>query len=149
LLNVGYVAAEFELQAEGLVLEGTWGETRLYLNEFARPRAWVGAVDDPLGASYRPVDELRWLPERVEVTASGPGTLVLAELAYPGWRVLVGGTPVELLAVEGLLRGVRLGPGEHEVVFVFRPVGLYFGLGLSAAALLALAGLYWRARRDG
>jgi uncharacterized membrane protein YfhO len=81
------------------------------------------------------------------VEAEGPGLLVLAELAYPGWRVQIDGKPGELYLVAGMLRGVQLGPGRHEVVFAFRPLSLYLGLGLWAFACLFLAFDYHRSRK--
>jgi hypothetical protein len=56
-----------------------------------------------------------YLPTEVTVEAQGPGLLVLADTNYPGWEAE--GYTIE--PVEGLLRGVRLSPGNHTVRFVF------------------------------
>ena len=51
------------------------------------------------------------------------------------------GLPV--VRVAGLLRGVWLGPGAHEVVVEFWPAWLFAGMAISALGLLALAAV-WR-----
>jgi hypothetical protein len=137
-LNVRYIAAEFELNVNGLVFLEQFGDTRLYENQHVLPRAWVQPIDAPVGESLRPVQLLEWAPERIALAAEGPGMLVLSELAYPGWQVQVDGQPEHLLLVAELLRGVQLDPGEHQVVFNFRSESLSLGLGLWALASVFL-----------
>src|SRR3989337_518927 len=48
--------------------------------------------------------------------------------SYPGWRVWVDGEASEMMVIGGLLRGVALEPGAHQVVFAFRPLSLFLGL---------------------
>jgi hypothetical protein len=146
-LNVRYLAAQYDLEVAGLELVRRFGETRLYENLLALPRAWVKPADSPVGENTRSVDRVAWTPDAIAVEAEGPGLLVLAELAYPGWRVQIDGKPGELYLVAGMLRGVQLGPGRHEVVFAFRPLSLYLGLGLWAFACLFLAFDYHRSRK--
>jgi hypothetical protein len=49
------------------------------------------------------------------------GVLVLHDLYYPGWEVLVDGEKKPLLRADLLFRGVEVDPGRHEVTFVFKP----------------------------
>lgn len=98
----------------------------------------------------------QWGLDSVECRArlTRPALLVLADLAYPGWRVEVDGKERPLLLADGLTRAVALEPGEHSVRFRFAPprLALYGGLRWTAwAALLALAlaGLApWRRKRE-
>jgi len=137
-LNVAFVVAEYDLPVPGLVLRERFGETRLYENTFYRPRAWVQPLGDGSLATWRAAGAVTWTPNQITVTATGPGLLVLSEIAYPGWQVRVDGVLQELQVVDGLLRGVHLGPGEHTILFQYRPRMLLAGLGLSLAALLFL-----------
>jgi hypothetical protein len=126
-LNVRYLAAEYDLPVEGLQLEAQFGATRVYRNLLARPRVWL----EPTGSTAsqpRPDPELlSWSPERIEIRAQGPGLLVLSEIAYPGWRVWVDNVPQPAERFNGLLRAAQLSPGEHNVIFVFRPTSLVLG----------------------
>lgn len=149
LLNVRFVAAEFDLAAEGLVYEGRSGETRLYRNLLARPRVWI----QPEGAESQagePSAEIReWSPERIQLDATGPGLLILSEIAYPGWQVWVDGAQAPLLVSDQLLRAVRLSPGEHAVSFEFHPasVAAGWGIGLLFWMLWGFGALYrWKIR---
>jgi hypothetical protein len=142
LLNVRYVAAEFDLPVDGLVLMERYGATRLYENALALPRAWVQTDE---GVIEGRAELIEWQPNRIIVQAEGPGTLVLSEIAYPGWRVRVDGQTAAIEPVIGLLRGVELSPGEHQVVFRFVPLSVMFGL---AASLLGLVGVVWVGHRQ-
>ncbi|MCZ7553266.1 MAG: YfhO family protein [Anaerolineales bacterium] len=147
LLNVRFVASEFELTADGLVFEGRDGATYLYRNLLAQPRAWVVADDAPAGEAPRRVESLAWTPNRISLTAAGPGLLVLSEVAYPGWQAFSDGTPAVSEPYLSLLRAVRLSPGLHTVVFEFRPFSVYLGLGVGLAfGLVWLALMLWKWR---
>lgn len=60
----------------------------------------------------------------ISVRAEREAILVLNDLYYPGWRVEVDGVEREMLRANYLFRGVHLTPGEHWVVFRFRPFAL-------------------------
>lgn len=137
-LNVKYIAAEFDLAAPELRLVRTFGRTRVYANLAVRPRAWLET-----GA---PVEVRAWSPNRLELRASGPGLLTLADAAYPGWRAWVDGGPAPVETVEEFLRGVRLPAGAHTIVFEFWPLADWAGLGLTLAGLAGLGGVLWRTR---
>jgi hypothetical protein len=134
LLNVRYIAASFDVTATDLVLVQRFGTTRIYEDRLAQPRAWLGG---------QPVEALNWSPDRIELSAQGPGLVVLSEVVYPGWRAWVGGTPAPIETVDGLLRGVRIGAGLQTVVFDYRPWSLYTGALLTILGLGGL-GAVWR-----
>ena len=136
LLNIRYVAAEFDLNFDGLTLLKRFGDTRIYKNLYARPRAWVQPTGTTLGENIKDAWLESWSPNRIVLSASGPGKLVLSEITYPGWHATIDGSPVTVVTTGGLLRSVILGPGEHRIVFTFRPTSLYLGLVLSILGLV-------------
>lgn len=148
LLNVGYVAADFDLFVDGLALEARFGETRLYRNRLVLPRAWIQPFDAPPGKLAEPVSIDVWSPNRIdlslpETSGSEAHVLVLSELAYPGWQVRVDGQPAEMHVVGRLLRGVHLNPDSRKVNFVFRPISVFTGLALAVMGIgLALCFIY-------
>ncbi|MEA3350874.1 MAG: YfhO family protein, partial [Chloroflexota bacterium] len=134
LLNVRYVVSEYDLAVDGLLLRKQFGETRVYENlldvgRIVNPTP-VKRIGNPLAypTLAQNANIIDWTPNKITVEADGPGLLVLSEMAYPGWRVRVDGEAAELETVEGILRGVRLPPGEHRVVFVYRSLSVYLGL---------------------
>lgn len=144
LLAVEHVVSDFPLAAHGLAFERQVDGVYVYANPAARPRAWVEASSgSEAGRGWRKVDDLVWSPNRIEIEAAGPGTLVLAEIAYPGWRARVDGKAAQLDTCYGVLRCLILPEGTHRVVLVFRPVSVYAGLGLALAGMMALV-WFWR-----
>jgi uncharacterized membrane protein YfhO len=94
---------------------------------------------------------VEYTPNRVavRVSSSHAGYLVLADTWDPDWHATVDGKPARVLRADAALRAVRVGPGEHSVVFEYRPAGLVAGLVASVAAALVLALSWWRSRRGG
>jgi hypothetical protein len=140
LLNVRFVAAQFDLAHPRLVFTRRFGETRLYENLDYLPRAWIQPETLPVGEGVHAVDPVDWSPDRIEIQAEGPGLLVLSEISYPGWQVRVDGQRQPLQTSATILRSVRLEPGSHQVVFVFRPLGVYTGLLLSVLGSAIILG---------
>ena len=139
LLNVKYVLSEYPLSSADLVPLKQFGKTIVYENTRALPRAWVQPLEATPGQAIGPVSAIKMTPDRVEVTASGPGELVLSEIAYPGWEATVDGIRAPVDTIGGLLRGVKLPPGHHQVIFRFRPVTVYAGLALAGIAWVFIA----------
>ncbi len=137
LFNVRYVVAEYPLETDGLIPVGKIGSSYLYENELSLPRAWVQAANTEVGTGVEPVSIQAFTSNRIELTAEGPGLLVLSEIDYPGWHVAVDGSEQAMQRPLGVLRGVLLTAGEHRIVFSFQPVSISLGLGL------AVLGWFW------
>src|SRR5262249_5056879 len=71
-----------------------------------------------------------------EVSSSTPGILVLTDLWYPGWNAQVDGKTAELRRADGYFRGVPLPPGNHQIVFRYKPLSILVGACVSGAAIL-------------
>lgn len=147
LLNVAYVVSEYDLVVDDLVFIEKLGDTRIYANRLVRPRAWLQADNGAINQAGELVDLVSWTPNRIELSTQGAGMLVLSEIAYPGWQVWVDHQRAELTIVDGIFRAVRLGQGNHQVVFLFRPLSVYLGLGLCALGVCALIGFLYVQRK--
>jgi hypothetical protein len=78
----------------------------------------------------------------LDVRTGARGLLVLADACYPGWQARVDGVPSEIVPTDVLFRGVLVPAGAHLVTFSYRPLSLWFGLGLSALGLGVVAALF-------
>ena len=163
-------------EAEGLTGLGERGGVYLYRNEQALPRAFVVgraetvaglevaldwlAENDPAEAAVveggSPLEGpegtwdarlLQLTPNRIQVEAQGPGLLVLSEVYDPDWRVWVDGQETEIYRTDGILRGVYLEAGLHQVTFVYRPAGLWVGCVATAVGLIVTAALFLIGRK--
>lgn len=93
---------------------------------------------------------LSYQPERVVVSvrAGAEAYLVLTDAWFPSWRARVDGVEVPLYRANLIFRAVRVPPGEHQVVFEYRPLMLYVGAALSAGALVIIAAIFVWTRRS-
>ena len=89
---------------------------------------------------------------RVATRADGAALLVASDAWDPGWRARIDGAPASVRRVNGLVRGVVVPAGEHEVVLAYRPASLVRGAAVSGATALCLVALLLASRlsrRDG
>ncbi len=142
-LNVAYVVADYPVESDQLTLVDSSGGNFVYRNQQVRPRAWVEShPESETWQAWKGVETLEWRPNQLVVVAEGPGTLVLSEIGYPGWRASLDGEDVPIRNVEGLLRGVELPAGKHTLTASFRPLSVYLGGALTALGLLILGALW-------
>ena len=92
-----------------------------------------------------PAEVAEYGNNQVVVRANAPtgGTLVLADVFFPGWTATIDGEPAAVLRANGLFRAVQLPPGDHTVEFRYRPLSVRVGgllSGISGLILLMLAG---------
>jgi hypothetical protein len=76
----------------------------------------------------------------VENPSDHARVLDFAMVWAPGWEVEVDGARAELLAVDGVVMGVRVPPGQHEVRFEYHAPGLAAGVALTVAGLVVVLG---------
>jgi hypothetical protein len=139
LLNIGFVLSAYPLEVDGLEIQNRGDELYAYSLKSTRPRAWVETEN----GSWEMVDSVTISPNHIEITAQGPGALVLSEVIYPGWSASLDGKQVPIEPSHALLRSIRLSAGSHEIQFKFQPLSFYFGLGITLTTLVLLAGI-WR-----
>jgi hypothetical protein len=84
---------------------------------------------------------------RLALTVSPPTdtTVVVRELAYPGWEVTVDGVPALARVVDSMYRGVDVSAGSHRIEWTYHPRSLWLGLAVSGVTLLAWIVVYRRA----
>ncbi len=77
---------------------------------------------------------------RVEIhsSSSGPALLYLSDNYYPGWQASIDGKNSKIYLADYSFRAVAVPAGPHKIVFSFHPKKFYYGLYISAVALLGL-----------
>jgi hypothetical protein len=78
-----------------------------------------------------------------------PGFLILSDTYYPGWKAFVGDKEVPIYRANYIFRGVFLGPGQHIVRFIYRPLSFKVGLLITCLTLIAGSIIYafWGLRK--
>lgn len=103
----------------------------------------AGRIDARLSAAVpaiHPVELLSIDTRTVRVVVSAPadGVLLVAQQDAPGWRVRVDGMEREKLAAAGILLGVPLKRGRHEVIWQYDPPSLRAGIVMTLITALSL-----------
>ena len=78
--------------------------------------------------------------QELRVRAAAPGTLVLSEIDYPGWRATVNGEAASIRRIDGLLRGIEVPAGESQVEFRYLPLSILAGAAITLLSFLVAAG---------
>jgi len=91
------------------------------------------------GGSAGQVEIISYTENRIVARTTGPGGVVVFSERYaPGWQATVDGRAVPLLEVDGLLRGVCVPSGTHQIEMDYRPATLRWGAGITGASLLVM-----------
>ncbi len=108
------------------------------------------------GDSLRSVRLVSYEPNalKYEVYSEKGGTLVFAEIYYPGWSSYVDGKEVSHGRADYILRAMNIPAGKHTVEFSFEPMSLrvtetiaFVALGILAVGLVIAAVLGIRKRK--
>ncbi len=85
-------------------------------------------------------------PERIIAHIDGDGGVVVFSERYTsGWVALLDGENVPIIKVNGILRGVCVPSGTHDLQFHYEPPGLKWGILLSGLSVGAICTMLWRA----
>jgi hypothetical protein len=153
LSNVKYVIAAEPLYFPELKLlkhKSRYGQNFYFYEDLAAlPRAYfVNARGEPALALGRvAIDSYRPGYIALKVQAGNSARLFLSESYYPGWQATIDGSQVKIMEADQLFSAVDVPAGEHEVRFVYSPLSLKIGAGISAFTILVLLGLAWQGRR--
>ncbi len=112
---------------------GTEGDSPLFPG-----RAYVGGEPIPVDAESGRRFGSRSRRVVVEGNHQGEQSLVLTELAYPGWTVSRNGDPVTAKQ-QGLFRAVDCPVEGGSYLWTYRPVSFLYGAAISSVALFVLA----------
>jgi hypothetical protein len=85
----------------------------------------------------------------LSVKTGRPGTLVVGDAYYKGWRATVDGRSVPIREYEGVARAVSLGQGSHTVEFRYLPWTVCAGAAFTLVGLAITAWLIFRERTVG
>ncbi len=98
------------------------------------------AANNPAAISFQ-IREAKSKHYVVDVEASQPGWLFLADANYPGWQASVDGVPSEVYSAQILGKAVAVPTGKHRVELYFVSTTFRVGLALSLFTLIAMIGI--------
>ena len=134
-----------------------WSDPELDVHD-PKLLAWVDSdvreelapfLSAPAPGLKEPVSVTNKGPERIELDASleKPGLVVLSEVFYPGWNLTIDGSPAPIYRANRMMRAAAVKPGNHHLVYTYKPRSFQVGSLVTGAALfvfLALAAYFSR-----
>jgi hypothetical protein len=119
------------------VFQGRSG-LRVFRNPDALP--FVRAVHDCGGDDVRLVErgDSRFV---VDARMACPGTVVVSETFFPGWKAAVDGREAPVREMFGAVQGVDVPAGQHRVELNYRPISVFLGAAMTALGLLCALAL--------
>ena len=64
---------------------------------------------------------------------------IFSEIYFPwGWQAEIDGKPAEIGRANYVLRALRIGPGEHQIVFTFDPQSLRVTNRMAVASVIVI-----------
>lgn len=75
------------------------------------------------------------------------GLLVVSETFFPGWTCTDNGKEVTIYKANGVMRGLKLSPGSHDLKMTYLPAGLKVGFILWAIGILLAVFLLMKMRK--
>jgi hypothetical protein len=118
----------------------------------------IGRRQDSLADGTIQLEQYADQEVALQVHTNGNAFLVTSETHYPGWHATIDGRETPVYYSNVAFRGVFVPPGDHRIVFQFRPAVLVQGAAVSVFAVVILcvaayfsgAGKeYWRRFRWG
>lgn len=76
------------------------------------------------------------------------GWLVLTDIFYPGWTAFLDNKEVKIERANFAFRAIEIPPGQHEVLFSYRPRSFHLGVILFGAFVLGLVFILLRRSRN-
>lgn len=140
VLNTKYVVTTYPVDSNDWKLVKAVGNFQVYENEKYIPRfTFLTTKLDAAG-----IQLIEYSPNRITVRTQNPvgDTLVLSEIAYPGWVATVNGEPAHIKQAYGLLRAIPLPQGENIVSFEYQPISYRTGIWISFATLMLIVGFF-------
>ncbi len=86
----------------------------------------------------------------VKVRAEKSKILVLSDAYYPGWKATLDGIDTEVLKANYAFRAISVPKGEHEIIFLYKPLSFMIGIIISAISSLVLIFIFiWDRKKYG
>lgn len=92
---------------------------------------------DPNGAQISAID-FKYNSISAEIVTE-QGTFVnFSQCYYPGWKAYVDGEETELYLVNGVIMGMEVPAGTHQLTFSYKPISVWIGGAISLGTVLIL-----------
>ncbi|MHB8279075.1 MAG: YfhO family protein [Candidatus Humimicrobiaceae bacterium] len=64
--------------------------------------------------------------------------LVFSDTYYSGWKAYIDKNETKIYKTDGILKGIYIPAGEHEIIFCFLPDNFWLGVSISLCSYIAV-----------
>ncbi len=149
IINMGYIDKTEEIEITlGFSKQGTY-----ILNEMKAVAQPMNQIDEQTNAlAEESLENIVIGANKISgtINASTNRLLCISVPYSKGWTAYVDGVETEVKCLNGVYNGIEIVPGEHKILMKYRTPGLWLGLLLGAAGILAYIGvvIYWRKNNE-
>lgn len=125
-------------------VEGIDSDEDIYINQYAYDLDDISYIKGAMNKRLNPDKvkiqniDFRYNNIKANVITQDDTFLNFSQCYYPGWRAYIDGNRTELYLVNGLIMGMNIPAGGHEIEFRYVPVGFYIGLCFTVATCAAI-----------
>jgi len=151
LLGVKYLVSFWPISDPNfaLVKQNVW---QMYVNKTVFPRVFLtndqAQALDLLSAMHKMKEDIVYKTTAriikyglnevvIDAASDDDSILVLTDTYYPGWRATIDGQETAIFPAYYLLRGVRVPPGNHTIVFNYRPDNFWWAALITVCAYIS------------
>lgn len=107
------------------------GKISIYQNEKVKPRV---ILTDYAGNIIEEPEIIKEDANMIKIKVKNPGTLILRDIYYPGWKVFIDGRQMPIEKYEGLFRSTKVDQANQTIIFKFLPNAFVYGAVISVVS---------------
>ena len=101
-----------------------------YDSTYNTPQGYSDTSSDTVKLNYYSPNSLEW-----ETHTEKPKFLFVGDTYYPGWQAYIDGKKTRIFRANYNFRAIHVPSGRHKVTFLFKPLSLKIGAGVSLSSL--------------
>jgi hypothetical protein len=98
---------------------------------------FTNASFDTRGAQ---IQILQYKDSKIVLKTQSPqdGYLVFSDSYYPGWKAYIDKIETKIYRTDGVIKGIYVPAGNHEIIFNFLPTNFWFGFSISLLSYISI-----------
>ena len=122
-----------------------WEDPGLSIGESFNPRT-TALVENPeftnnfFDLKEAKLQVLQYRNNKIVLETESPGDnyLVFSDTYYPGWKAYIDNNETKIYRTDGVIKGIYVPAGNHEIIFSFLPTNFWLGFSFSLISYISI-----------